>query len=52
MCSGQGIKGYPTLNFYSNGNKSAYQQSRNYEDLVKFISEKTGHEPAGEGSEL
>ena len=39
MCSKYGVKGYPTLKFFSNGVAADYQKGRTTDDIVNFVLE-------------
>ncbi len=39
LCSKYGVRGYPTLKFFTNGNPIEYQKGRTAKDIVNFILE-------------
>jgi len=43
VCGGEGIRGYPTLKFFSEGKKFDYQGARTIEDFSKFVVNSKGN---------
>merc|ERR1711998_489441 len=39
LCSKHGVKGYPTIKYWLNGESKDYQGGRKFDDLKKFVSE-------------
>ena len=37
LCTSQQVKGYPTLIFYSGGNKAEYTGRRKFDQLMSFV---------------
>merc|ERR1712178_241089 len=39
LCSKNGVKGYPTIKYYLDGEAKDYQSGRTYDDMKKFVEE-------------
>ena len=39
LCSKYGVRGYPTLKYWKDGNEGAYQSGRDYDALKKLVDE-------------
>jgi len=37
LCRAKGVKGYPTLKYYVNGEETAYRGGRDFDTLKKFV---------------